>query len=340
VGDTPVTPRVSVILTVYKRTQYLSDALRSVLAQSFTDYEVIVADDSGTSLAESIVKAHENDPRIQYVPNRRTVGVAASLVMAAKRARAPLLSILNDDDVWETDLLAELVPPLEADPHRVLSAADHWIMDAPGVINRTKSDAWTQGFGRSELSCGDIPAASTFAVNGGPAINIASVFRKDAIDWDLIVPEVAGAYDYWIGCVLAATRRPIYYVPKRLARWREHSEMETRRRSHDKAENLVYIYSTLRARGWFDELDPVLTAKLADALFTVGRDKLHFNRAAEARRHFWNSFLLSGNLRAFVRAAVTFLPRQVRSPMQTRWAAMRAAGRSQGTEHRGVRELR
>src|SRR5688572_28615416 len=258
-------PRVSVILTVYRRTQYLAEAIASVRRQSFQDWELVVADDSGTGAAAAIVAAHRADPRVRYLANPASLGVATSLVRAGGQTRAPLVAILNDDDVWETDLLHRLVLPLESDPRRVLATADHWIMDAAGHVNQARSDGWTRNFGRDRLSEGDVGAPAAFAIDGGPAINIASVFRKDAIDWSLIVPEVAGAYDYWIGCLLAATGRPIYYVPARLARWREHAEMETRRRSHDKGENLVYIYSTLRARRWFADLDPVLSAKLADA---------------------------------------------------------------------------
>ena len=309
-------PRVSVLLTVHRRTQYLAEAIDSVRAQSFQDWELIVADDSGTGAAASIAEAFTNDARVRYLANPTSLGVAASLVLACGQTRAPLVAILNDDDAWEADLLSRLVPPLESEPRRVLAAADHWIMDAAGDVNPARSDAWTQSFGRDRLPEGDIASPAEFALSGGPAINVAAVFRKDAIDWSLIVPEVVGAYDYWVGCLLAVTGRPIYYVPARLARWREHSDAETRRRSHDKAENLVYIYSTLRARGWFAELGPVLDAKLADALFTAGRDKLHFDRASEARRHFWHSFLLSGNVRALTRAVATLLPRHLRTPLR------------------------
>jgi len=93
--------------------------------------------------------------------------------------------------------------------------------------------------------------------------------------------------------------------------------METQRRSHDKGENLVYILSTLRERGWFPEIDTALKAKLAEALFVVGRDKLHFDLAHEARNHFWRCFRLSHRLRPLAGTAVTFLPRSFRAGLRT-----------------------
>jgi glycosyltransferase involved in cell wall biosynthesis len=308
-------PRVSAILTVYKRTEYLGEALDSVLAQSYPNYEVIIADDSGTAAAREIVETRaRRDRRIRYRPNPRTLGVATSLAEAVKSARGEFIAVLNDDDLWEPDLLAELAAPLEADPGLVLAASDHWIMDTNGRIDVRLSESWSADFGRASLPKGIVTNPAEFVVlRGGPAINISSLFRKDAVDWSLLVPEVAGAYDYWISCLLAATGKPIYYVPRRLARWRVHSKMETHRRSHDKGENLVYIFSTMRERSWFPELDAVLREKLAEALFAVGRDKLHFDRAREARRYMWRSFLLSWRLKAALRAAAACLPRNIRS---------------------------
>ena len=219
-------------------------------------------------------------------------------------------------------MLGELVRPLEADSDRVLSTSDHWIMEGNGQINHPLSESWSRDFGRSCLSEGVVPNAVAFVVEkGGPAINLTSVFRKDAIDWSLVVPEVTGAYDYWIGCLLAATRRPIYFVPGRLGRWRVHDLMETGRRSHDKGENMVYICSTMLKRKWFPELESFLNAKLAEALLIVGRDKLEFERAQEARSYFWRSFRLHNRPRVLMLAATTFLPRSIRNLLK---AALRS----------------
>lgn len=306
-------PCVSVILTVYKRTEYLAEALDSVLRQSYRNFEIIVADDSGTETARNIVAAFGRFDRIRYLSHPATIGIAASLVRSVREAKGEFIAVLNDDDLWEPDLLERLVPPLLADPNRVLANADHWIMDASGRIDESLSENWTLNFGRSSLPEGVVSNPVAFAVvKGGAAVNIACVFRKDAIDWSLVVPEVKGAYDYWISCLLAATRRPFYHVPKRLARWRVHREMETERRSHDKNENLVYIYSTVLERGWFPELASFLKTKLASSLFDVARDKLHFDRASEARTYYWRCFLVEKSPRAFIRTVAVCLPRAAR----------------------------
>jgi glycosyltransferase involved in cell wall biosynthesis len=311
-------PCLSVILTVYKRTEYLAEALDSVLRQSYRNFEIIVADDSGTEAARDVLVASGHFEGLRYLPHPATIGIAASLVRSVREAKGELIAVLNDDDLWEPDLLERLVPPLLADPNRVLANADHWIMDANGRIDESLSEKWTVNFGRSSLGEGVVPNSSVFAVvNGGAAVNIACIFRKDALDWSLVVPEVKGAYDYWISCLLAATRRPFYHIPKRLARWRVHGKMETERRSHDKNENLVYIYSTLLERRWFPELANYLKTKLADSLFEVARDKLLFDRASEARTCFWRCFLIEKSPRAFIRTVAVCLPRAARMRLKS-----------------------
>ncbi|MFL6462872.1 MAG: hypothetical protein ACJ73N_00490, partial [Bryobacteraceae bacterium] len=148
---------------------------------------------------------------------------------------------------------------------------------------------------------------------------------KEAVDWSLLVPKVGGAYDYWIGCLLATTGRPIYYTPERLGRWRIHEGMETARPDHNKRENSVYIYSTLLERNFFPELKPLLHAKLAETLFATGRDKLDFGRVREARLAFWQCFCRAGNPQALIRLLATFLPEALRRRLKRGFGYLRLA---------------
>ena len=80
-------PHVSVVLTVYKRTEYLKSALDSILNQTYTNFEILVADDSGTAVARDIVAAYGQPERIKYLPNEKTFGIADSLANAVNQAK-------------------------------------------------------------------------------------------------------------------------------------------------------------------------------------------------------------------------------------------------------------
>jgi glycosyltransferase involved in cell wall biosynthesis len=284
-------PAVTVIITVYKRLDYLREALRGVAAQTFDDYEVIVADDSGSGAAREIVATSVDPARLRYQANPQTLGVAVSLRTAINNAHGRYISILNDDDVWEPEFLERLVAPLEANGNRVLAFCDHWIVGANGQIDHQATDDNTDAFGRRNLRVGDIvdPHALVLRKNAVP-LAMGSVFRARAFDYAQLVPEVAGAYDFWISSLLAASSGGFFYVPDRLTRYRVHSQMETARRSPDKSECFVFIWRSLYESGKFPELDAYVRSRLAESTVRAGRDRLYFNQLLEARELFRQAF--------------------------------------------------
>jgi glycosyltransferase involved in cell wall biosynthesis len=306
-------PLVSILITAYKRTDFLSNAIESALNQTFADSEIIIADDSGYSAAEDICRPYFHAGRIRYRPNPQTLGIAVSLRRAIESAAGKYITILNDDDIWEPAFLASLIPPLEADSRRVLAFSDHWIMAENGALDVAATDANTVHYGRSSLLEGDISDTAKFVlIQNGVPLAMASVFRKDALDVALLTSAVAGAYDFWISCVLAASRAQFYYIPKRLTRYRVHSRMETGRPSPNKSECHVYIASQLLERGWFPEMQRHLRSKLAGALFRAGRDRLYFNERRQAQRYFIRSFLTHPDWKPAVTGLLCCLPHAIR----------------------------
>jgi glycosyltransferase involved in cell wall biosynthesis len=312
----PQSPRVSVILTVYNRTNYLAEALESALSQSYTDFEIIVADDSGTAASREIIESCSQPERIRYRPNPATFGVVRSLIGAIEAARGELIAILNDDDVWEEDLLADLVSPFDADKNCVAAFADHSVMDDAGSIDLKLSEAWSAAAGRSNLSAGLVQNRNDL-VEAGLPVAISTLFRKHAVDWSRVVPRVAGAYDYWISCLLMISSGSIYYIPRSLARYRLHLGMETKRRSHDKTDPIIYILTTLLEQRWFPEREDLIRLKLAAALFDAGRDKLHFGFSRDARRLFIRSFRMHPRSLALAGVMGAYLPSPIRKAINS-----------------------
>jgi glycosyltransferase involved in cell wall biosynthesis len=274
---TPVSdaPLVTVLVTVHKRIDFLAQALGSVLTQTFTNYEVLVADDSGTGAARHVCASFADDRRLQYFPNAQTLGVAASLRLALERARGRYVAILNDDDLWEPEFLTQLVRPLEKDRRRVLAFCDHWIMNEDGALDADASDRNTERYGRSMLPEGDLADAEGFVlVQNGVPLAMGSLFRRAALDSAMLVPQVAGAYDFWISCLLAASAPRFYYVPARHTRYRVHSRMETARRSPDKSACLVFIFKTLLEKNYFPARRSYLRKRLQRSRLRVAKDHL------------------------------------------------------------------
>ena len=309
-------PLVTVVVTVHDRVTFLDEALRSVIAQRFTDFEVIVADDSGSRAAASVVSRFADDRRFRYVDSARTVGVSLSLRHVLGMAAGKYIAILNDDDIWEPDFLERLVPVLEQDDGRVLAFADHWVINEAGQIERELTENITATYGRRNLPEGDLPDPPRFVVvtNGVP-LAMASLFRASALNRDRLVAEVAGAYDWWISSLLAASGGRFYYVPARLTRYRIHPRTETARRGVDKGECTVFILRSLIKENYFPALRDHLSSRLATSTVSVGRDCLYFDQPSRARELFLSAFRVSPSWRPLVAYCLSLLPRPVRKAM-------------------------
>ena len=108
-------PLVSVIVPAYDVTDYIGDALNSVLAQTFTDYEIIVINDGSpdTRALERALAPYMS--RIIYVKQTNR-GVSAARNTGIDRARGTLLAFLDGDDTWLPHYLEVQVARIQADP--------------------------------------------------------------------------------------------------------------------------------------------------------------------------------------------------------------------------------
>ena len=108
-------PTVSVIMPAYGVAQYIGQAIDSVLAQTFTNYEVIVVNDGSpdTDQLERVLEPYFG--RLIYIKQQNR-GVSAARNAAIGAARGKYLAFLDPDDFWEPEYLAVQVRALESDP--------------------------------------------------------------------------------------------------------------------------------------------------------------------------------------------------------------------------------
>ena len=108
-------PEVSVIIPAYNTSQYIAATVKSVLAQTYTSYEVIVVNDgSPDTPAMERALAPFRDRILYVVQENGGISVARNTALALARGR--YVALLDSDDAWEPDYLAVQVAALEADP--------------------------------------------------------------------------------------------------------------------------------------------------------------------------------------------------------------------------------
>lgn len=98
-------PLVTVVIPTFNRASIVGRAIRSVLGQTFTDWELLVVDDASTDDTERVVRSFQ-DRRIRYIRHDRNRRVSAARNTGIRSAQGEFVSFLDDDDEWLPEKLA------------------------------------------------------------------------------------------------------------------------------------------------------------------------------------------------------------------------------------------
>ena len=116
--ETP--PSVSIGLPVYNGADYLAVALDSILAQTYSDFELIISDNASSDATQTICEAYAaRDSRVRYLRSDVNIGPNPNFMRALGFARGQYFKWIAHDDYHATDYLARCVEVLEANPHAV-----------------------------------------------------------------------------------------------------------------------------------------------------------------------------------------------------------------------------
>ena len=110
---------VSIIMPSYNTAPYIAESIRSVIAQTYTDWELIIVDDASTDNTDEVVKdvilsgaqAESKDlsSKIRYLKNDRNRGAAYSRNRALREAKGKWIAFLDSDDIWTPDKIEKQI---------------------------------------------------------------------------------------------------------------------------------------------------------------------------------------------------------------------------------------
>jgi glycosyltransferase involved in cell wall biosynthesis len=125
-------PLVSIILPTYNRERELSRAIRSVLEQTYTHFELVVVDDGSTDNSAEVVAGFD-DARIRYIKHDRRRGGGAARNSGIQRSDSAFIAFQDSDDEWLPDKLARQMPLLEGVQPEVGAVYCGYIRFGPGA---------------------------------------------------------------------------------------------------------------------------------------------------------------------------------------------------------------
>ena len=227
-------PRVSVLMAVFNVAPFAAEAIQSVLHQSFTDFELIVADDGSTDGTPDIAAAF-SDPRIRLLRLPHG-GAPAALNAGLAVARGEFLGILDGDDRWHPSKLQKHVDFLDRNPSIDLAFSWSRIIDEDGNDTGHHAKRWTGPISLSELLIDNVIANGSAVVLRTAAIRSAGPFDH----------TLGGCYDLDVWLRIARLRPDnLHAIPEDLTDYRRRSGQLTKQ-------------TRMMEQGWLTLIDKIV----------------------------------------------------------------------------------
>lgn len=205
-------PLVSILMTAYNREKYIEEAIQSVLASTYTNFELIIVDDCSSDSTVAIARSWAcKDARISVYVNESNLGDYGNRNKAASLAKGKYLKYVDSDDMIYSESLDLMVNAMEHYPEAAmgLSARERDIdKDFPVLL--TPSQSYYQHFFEDGF------------LENGP---LAVIIRKDIFDkiGGFSGKRMIGDTECWLKL---AGQYPVIQLPKNLLFWRQHEGQE------------------------------------------------------------------------------------------------------------------
>lgn len=239
-------PRVSVVVPAYRNAQYLELTLESILAQDYTDYEVVVADHSSDDGTDAILRRYVNHAKVRILsPTPAGGGAHANWNRVSAHARGEFLKLVCGDDLIAPTALRQQVAAFDAHPSAVLVASARNIIDTNGrVVLRRRGLAGLKGLvsGREAVRRSVRAGTNIF---GEPA---CVLLRRELLlregGWDNSFPYLIDQGSYTRVLLLGE----MVALPQTLASFRISATQWSVRLTNEQATQAMNYHAALRMR--------------------------------------------------------------------------------------------
>ena len=254
-------PTVSIILPTFNRLKYLRPAVDSVLAQSFADWELIIADDGSDGETRSFLTTLATLPRVKVLWLQHTGRPSAVRNAALREALGEYVAFLDSDDLWLPSKLEVQIRSLRCHSTRKWAYAGFTIVDASGAPRPYGNDRrWPSPEGWIFE-----PLLKMQAIVATPTVVACRslVEHLGGFDEELCVCE---DYDLWLRL---ATRCEVDVIRESLVHVRRHSEHYTD--DLGALEGWKSVLEKTRGGGLERHLDSMLEGELAKVASLIAR---------------------------------------------------------------------
>lgn len=200
-------PLVSVLMTVYNREHFIREAIESVLASTYTNFELIITDDGSTDQSVAVAREYEvKDKRIRVYQNEKNLGDYINRNRAASYAKGKYLKYLDSDDLIFPWGLEAMVYCMEKEPTAAIGFASNISLNIKYPVLYNTREAYRQYYFKNYLFC------------IGPT---GTIIKKEIFDLlgGFSGEQYMGDTEMWLRI---AQKQSVISMPSNLLYWREH----------------------------------------------------------------------------------------------------------------------
>lgn len=223
-------PKISVVMPVYNSERYLREAIDSILAQTFSDFEFIIIDDGSQDSSPDIVRSY-TDKRIRFYQNEHNMGVAATLNRGLDLASGEYIARMDSDDISLPERFEKQIRFLDCHP-------DYGICGSCIIVFSESNSTHIVNYAETDLQIrADMFFNSAFA---HPSVMLR---RKSlgASRYDCAY-EKAEDYELWYR-LLQHTKG--YNLQSPLLRYRHHATQVTQTQKNEQHKSVLKLHQTI-----------------------------------------------------------------------------------------------
>lgn len=264
-------PVVSVVMNCYNGEKYLEQAIASVFAQTYPDWEIVFWDNASEDASARIAKGF--DARLRYFRSERTVPLGHARNLALREARGEFIAFLDCDDCWLPEKLSRQMDQFAQRPDLVFAYSNFWIRYE---ARNAKSPALSG------------PQPEEFAFDAFleryPVGMLTAVVRRTALETtESVFDERLNLVEEFDLFLRVAYRGKVGYLPDLLAVYRVHGEMSSVAIRDRWADEYDIVLGKLRALDAVGEHEEAIAAFEANTKRTVAIVALAEGNMRQAR---------------------------------------------------------
>lgn len=228
--------KVSIVMTSYNYADYIKEAIESVLAQTYTNWELVIVDDGSTDNSIEVINSYiQKDSRIKLFQheNGQNKGLSYSLKLGIEKAESEWIAFLESDDKFTPNSIEEKINTIKNNPNIDLLFTDLELFQDNEMIssfNKYFDYINTDFFNRSiSQFINNFPILIT-RMNLIPTFSVV-ILKKSIIENCDFFPPCKASVDYYLWAQLS--KHNIYYLNKKLTCWRLHSNSYINRDKHN-----------------------------------------------------------------------------------------------------------